>query len=425
MGYIYYIGVILFIIRGLLIRKSFLTQIYLMLMIIPSLQVGGHWYSGQYFVVLILLFLIFGLKLKKIEPWIANYVVTCILVILVYSVGFFLNNNTSSIYALLLPVLTMLKYPLIVICIGLLLCEEEIENIENAYFDTLKIVVIINLIVIVLQIFIPQVAAKLLDAFFYNDDSLNQIDAIAQGGGYVRYTGIYNYPSILGSVMLICLISFLYCKNLRHRAFFVGITLITGVASMSKSFYLGLAIVLILWTLMNFKLNDLKTTLMSVVVAITSSEIYIFRDAIYLWLRSKNAYLAYYFSCVFNLSMSLSTRYDASSGNTTAMLSMAKEHIVIGYGPLSVYGEVLQDSAFAIILHNGGIIALLIIELSYASLFINKVRLKRKCDEMLIIGIMVLGFAIPVWIFSPVTLGTIVYLYSTSSKLKMERKRFI
>ena len=425
MGYIYYIGVMFSIVRAISKRKSFLTQIFLMLMIIPSLQVGGHWYSGQYFVVGILLFLVLKLKLKKIEPQMANYVITCILVIIIYSVGFFLNNSTGSIYVLLLSVLTMLKYPLIVVCVGLILCEEVVEYIENAYISTLKIVVIVNLIAVTLQIFIPQIAAKLIDNFFYNDDSLNQIDAIVQGGGYIRYTGIYNYPSILGSVMLICLISFLYCKDLKNRAFFMVITMMTGVISMSKSFYLGVAVVLILWPLLNFKLNNLKMISMSIVLSIAIIEVYSFRDAIYLWIKSKNAYLAYYFSCIFDLSMSLSTRYDASAGNTAAMLSMAKEHIVIGYGPLSVYGEVLQDSAFAIIIHNGGIIAILLIVLSYIALFINKAMLKRKGDEMLILGIMALGFAIPVWIFSPVTLGVIVYLYSTSSKLKMERKRYI
>jgi hypothetical protein len=417
MGLIYYVALFISLLKDLKNSKSIATQIFCMLLVIPTIQIGNHWYSGQYIVMIVLFLVALKMRTRYLGQYTSLYVAMCALVIFSYCVGFLINNAEASMISLLTSVVTLLKYPLIIGCSGLILLREDTKAIEKSFGTTLKIIVIVNLVAVIMQMLTPSIAAKIIDSFFYNDEALNQIDSLAQGGRYIRYTGIYNYPAILGSIMLICLIWFLFERNdKKWNKVYLSAILIIGISSMSKTFYLGCAVILALWPLINFNSRNLKSFLGAGVTLVIIAGTYMYQQEIYLKLKSINAYLAFYFSCIFDLNKSLSTRYDTAVGNTAPMLKMIKEHFIIGYGPISVKGEVIQDSAFMVIAHNGGIIAIILIFVFYAHLLINKCRLKKKRELVLLMGFFMLGWALPVWIFSPVTLGLIVYLNVLSDK---------
>mgnify|MGYP004481787085 FL=1 len=210
MGLIYYVALFISVLKDLKNSKSIATQIFYMLLVIPTIQIGNHWYSGQYIVMIVLFLVALKMKTRYLGQYTSRYVAMCALVIFAYCVGFLINNAEASIISLLASVVTLLKYPLIIGCSGLILLREDMKAIEKSFGTTLKIIVIVNLVAVIMQMLTPSIAAKIIDSFFYNDEALNQIDSLAQGGKYIRYTGIYNYPAILGSIMLICFIWFLF-----------------------------------------------------------------------------------------------------------------------------------------------------------------------------------------------------------------------
>ena len=133
-------------------------------------------------------------------------------------------------------------------------------------------------------------------------------------------------------------------------------------------------------------------------------------ESIHSFLYERSQVVAYYFSFLHNPLKAFATRYSSKTGILLPIYEIIRKHPIIGVGPLAVKGEILADSAPIIILHNGGVIALLIVILFYLWLFYCIWKCAGMEEIFLWFTVIMSGFALSTWTFYLLTYPVLMYL---------------
>jgi hypothetical protein len=122
---------------------------------------------------------------------------------------------------------------------------------------------------------------------------------------------------------------------------------------------------------------------------------------------------AQYWRQLSDLSSIFDTRYSETSEFLGFMPEFLKKHWMIGVGPSSIAEERAIDSAFVNILHNGGILALLITVSFYFGLFRACWRKRQLLLISLSSMIILFGFGFQTWIGSSHSTFVLIYILMT------------
>lgn len=399
--------------------KDFITLLFLPLFIYPTIQVGSARISSLYYVCFLYMALVFLRRKRILSNTSAIYLGIAIFILLCFILGW----GLSGVGGLLGSMIGFIKFIPIVLSLDLLLNQVKSEVLVQGFRSALNISVCIDFIAVLAQMINPNLAAKIIDMFFYNDQTINFSDEIIKGSLGGRMFGIFNHPSVQA---IFCLVVFAFyltqLKEKKINKYIFIISIFMGIASCSKTFVLGVPVVLAIWLLINFKRVSNPRVLVAIFfLLILCVFIVVNFDAIITYIRSINPVLAYYFGFLKKPFEALNTRYSMDNGNLSSMYSIIKNHLLFGVGPNSIMGEEVLDSAPLVLLHNGGIVCLLLYLSLFLWLFVQTLKYKQETLIYFLAIIFVSGFALPTWIFHAATITVTMYILLMINSIRSER----
>ena len=308
-----------------------------------------------------------------------------------------------------------IKYIVIFIEFSILFSGLSTDEITKALKCCVGITIFLNLLMCLIQKINPWVANQIIELLFYNDNTINFADSITSSPS-IRCFGIYNHPSVLATIALFGMCIY-FPKREKDSRFLMEIVLFLssitiGVFSATKTFFLGFFVILVVFVVSNIK--KLKKTrwlaIISLIVVLFGFFLQFF-DVIIGYLQKVSPLLSYYLSFVAKPIEAFTTRYSTKSGLLNTNYRIIQSHLVFGVGPNSIQGELINDSAPIVILHNGGMVSIIIILLAYCRLFFAGYKQVGKIALYLFIVIFISGFALPTWVFHDSTIGVLVYFF--------------
>ncbi len=390
-------------------NKSTSVLLLLTLFIVPTVAIGNVRISATYFWIVFFLFLIIRNRSElKISTQLLRYVMFMGALMLIYILAWGINGNSGGILG---AVIGDGKFLVLALELGILLQEESRELWKQHFGKALNITLIVNTVVICVQLLFPSLMVNVIQRFFYDDNSINQIDSM-RDGVYSRLLGIYTHPAYLAIFSLFVIAYYFpaFGKNKKVWPYLLC-GFLCGAGSMSKTFVLGFPLLLLLWLLSQIKyLRDKRVLILFVTVVSVILLVMIQYESIHSFLYERSQVVAYYFSFLHNPLKAFATRYSSKTGILLPIYEIIRKHPIIGVGPLAVKGEILADSAPIIILHNGGVIALLIVILFYLWLFYCIWKCAGMEEIFLWFTVIMSGFALSTWTFYLLTYPVLMYL---------------
>jgi membrane protein len=355
------------------------------------------------FSYLVLIFLIVSILIEKKAFMLyrknSSYLKILLLNLIIFTIstllyGFNLNNLTyTSLFGLL-------KYILLIVCVPAYYNED--ININKKYIVLFRVAILVNLVGVILQ----QLYGYTISPFF-KDLYLGQFggyySSLSVKSIYYRKFGFFPNPMMLGIFSLFSTIVMLqeYSKNNKTIDLLSLIfSFATGFMSMSKTFYLGYPIILLAYILRNGlksikKRNLFKNTLP--IVAITPILFLVFIGIYDIAKQSSNNSIDYYLRILQDPVRSLETRYSIDSSDIllSETYSVIQEYPILGVGFNRPRNEFLGDSTYVLCLHNGGVVAFLMVISFYILILKNKWKQKDFYSVLFIILWIISGFALP------------------------------
>lgn len=381
--------------------------VFLSIILTPTVLFVGQRINCMYYLCF-LFGLIASLKHLVIDRKSICFLLCLSMVIFLSFLGWIINGEGSFF----VPFLGELKFIIVAFELFIIFNSYEKEQIENGFQKAMITAIVLNAIVVVLSLLIPVHITSIVELFYYNDDTINASESIINGK-MARAYGLFNHPAALALFSLFSLVFFLknYFK-VAHGWFFLFLSMLTGLLAFSKTFIIGFPIVIIIWLLFYGKAlfrSKAGSILLIIMLALFFLFVISF-DSILGFIRERSPVLAYYLGFLKDPAGSLNTRYSSSAGNLAPLYKIISEHPIIGVGPNPIMGEVVLDSAPLTILHDGGVLRLLVVMAMYAGM-INDCIKKRRWDFVLYFVIVFLsGFGLPTWVFSQYTFPFIVYI---------------
>ena len=373
----------------LLCKKKSIYRISLFYLIIaPPLKYNSASIDSMYVVIIYLVFLMI-LSRKKIrlkKNYISYFVVILFNLILYLLMTLIFSSNIGSV---LESVLGMLKLPALMILICSLFNNE--VNKEENYDAVFKSALLVNLIGVIIQsVFGVKVRPFFEELYLTNNNGY--YSTLSDGMVYNRKFGFFTSPMLLGVFCAFCAIYFLcrYSKTKNTKfIFYLIIAIITGITSLSKSFILGMPIIIISFIILKMILNEKeikisKKSIKKMIVLIMICPIlYMFIFKFYTYM-SENSTIDYYLKMITNPIRALESRYNTASSDEILLAKtydIINKHFWLGVGLQSIDGEFLGDSSYILALHNGGVISLFTIIIFYFFSIIKAIK-KREVEKI-------------------------------------------
>lgn len=274
---------------------------------------------------------------------------------------------------------------------------ENITQLDNAVGRGIEYAVYLNLIAVILQFIIPKQMYDICYQLYYsatssgytNYDLIKDWGAGFYQGRYYRYFGLFATPMTLSCfvimVMALCVVQIssnrcIFCNPVR----IFMISLVIGFAAQCKIFFLMIPILIFLYVLYNIK----KLTKFKALTFLTIACVVFFFIAFLDNLSSIPG--LYYLSYLSNPLSAFSTRF-SEGGYIAETASVAYRNILTGVGPVSVQGEAIADSSYIVMLHNGGLIALIAMMYLYLKMWKLNHNIMQPYFNILIASILVMG----------------------------------
>lgn len=390
-------------------QKNISCVVFLSFIIIPTISIRSFHISLTYVWIVVFAVTILLAKYElKITRMAFLYCVITILIIMVYAIAYGIKNYDANLRQLVQIVLVHSKYVILMLEVCVIL--ENVKGRTDGLQQAFKIGVVINSIVVALQVLFPLKTAEIVDAIFYRENSINQSQAIVDGQ-YGRLSGVFQFPALSGVFSLLA-ISYFVTQNkiIKNKKIYVCLAVFCGIASMSKTFYIGIFIVAIVWIAQGVKSMNRKAVRICVLLLFFMALFFIYYDKIIVWLMSVNINMAYYVSTILNPLKAMAARYDLQSGFLMDTIEVVNENLLIGVGPYSVQGEFVGDNGYITIIHNGGLIAFFLVAAFYCLTLLKTVKTKDGTSMLEMIVIAAAGMAYnSIW-FNMITFPIVVYM---------------
>ncbi|TGY42349.1 hypothetical protein E5347_09010 [Clostridium sartagoforme] len=425
LGYII-LGIFCILIFIRYINNKEITSITISYCIIsPSVQFIGMKLDSSYFLLVYICMLVILFKKDlRVNKNIKSYFLLTIFICFIYYIAWMFNSG-KDVLVMLISLAGILKVGVFMVILYSLDCEK-LQNNNYIFIKIISIVTILNLLAILYQVFFPSEAYNIFSelyssntANYYKQDTSLWGKGGFYNGRYTRYFGLFENPMSLACYSLIA-ISYVITKissrliNKKLCTILLIILLYIGFMSTTKTFILGIVLLFIFLAVLqmadksNKKIKLLTITLIMLAFILTI----VFYSEIYNLLFEYNPSLAYYFSYLKDPVSAFNTRFGSlnGDGSLSYVFKIMNENPLIGVGPTSVNGEIVGDNAYVVLIHNGGLIALVTIVGYYMRHLFNSFRFRDTTTTLLILTTLIVSMGMPILTGGNLTLFIIYYL---------------
>ena len=392
-------------------KKTTISLIMGWIIFSPYIQIGKEQIDSSYIVAIVffITILLFQRKIKMPPKLLRGYLLLLININIVYLIAWMMFSRNDS-GTLISSLAGALKIFIIIIECWIMNSVVDSVDVRAEISKMIAVILVLNLVFIIYEM-IDFVGSRqfLLDHLLsYKEQSY--LKQTTKWGYYNRYYGVFHYPMHMGIFMTYA-IAYLIGEDKLFKKWFKLILLLIacflGIMSASKSFMIGTAGIITIFisgTFMGEKIKVRKILMalsgifMIVCILIFFEQIY---DIIY---TVAGPNFARCFNFLRNFSEIFETRFNSETGALREMIICIKKYWLIGVGPSNIMGEEVMDNAYLMVMHNGGIVSLVMVMLFYIKLILNHVFEQSKLVLVFATIIMGMGFqtllAVPIstWI---------------------------
>ncbi|KIL40133.1 hypothetical protein SD70_15785 [Gordoniibacillus kamchatkensis] len=396
--------------------KTGLMLYVIFVILLPVIKIFGLTVSYEIFFFMPLLILVLVKKSRIYINGIHSLLFLYLLLTLLSTLLTVLFNSEATL--MVLGVFGLIRSILLIVLLSLMFNDGH-EKIETIFF----VVIFVNLIVVLIQMMYPQSVKVFYDLYY--KEGLTPLKTYLELGRFYRGLGTFGTPIYLGILSLI-IVAFTFSKFLSSRyslkniiAFFCS--LVCGLISLTKIFLLGMLIIVVsgilLYVLLGYYKNIKSKQLLFFLFTIIMSALAL--NEIVKYSRQSGFFIDYYIEYLTKPFEAFETRYDSSSGNLINTYLTFTDHPFFGVGKTIFTNEFIGDSALITILHDTGAIGIAIYILIFMKLLILQLKDKNITGVLIIITLLLTGFAAPVLTSIFGTLA-IAYLSKQNSKSSKE-----
>ena len=385
------------------VNNSFGVALFVLLTIIaPAVKIGGHTvvYGVVAFPFLLIALVISNIRIKRDEIRQMVPLIVYILVLILSSV-ISLCNNEKAVFMVyrFFGIFRLIMEMWIIIAFGK----------KDSIRKVLDVSVIFNLFVMILQYFDPN--SYYWTAALYATDSAQSITSNSQ---HIlnRLTGTFSntVPVAMFMIFMIVLSLSEICikKNMVHNFIILIMAFICGFLSVSKAYIILFVIMFGAWifisSLSRFKEYKLFKGMMLGMFCAMAVLIFVAYQIIPK-LRFSAVYMYYINSIISGRFMN--SRF-GQEGNQMEAIRVFLDNICLGVGNVKIRGEFIGDSEIVTILHDAGLVGLIILE----GYMLHRIYKSYKIKNFVGIQIKILVMAVSVIssaIFS--NTGTIIFAF--------------
>ena len=266
----------------------------------------------------------------------------------------------------------------------------------------------------------------------YYKPSLTPLAEQMAMGYFNRANGSFGSPLLLG---LLSLYAFAYSfghviqgeKNNR-RILILGISLLTGILSLSKTFLIGIPIIISLGLFLRIALVhgewivlNAKTVIYGFIGSVVAIGLGYAGIA---FARQKGLVIDHYLSYVYQPFKALASRYDGTEGILSETRIVILDNFLFGVGKTQVAGEFLGDSLYTMVLHDTGIMGVILLLTAFIYLGIQALRRRMITHLLLLSAALLAGIGIPSVfnIFGAIFIGFVLTGWSPAVSTEESRK---
>ena len=425
MVYAVYIIFLIIFIRNVLTKESLVGVCICSCILLPA--INGIDAANFVFVAMALLtgVTIIKERIIKTNRQIVYYLLAYSVIIAIQFFSWIIKNpNDLSLE--LRSSFAALKYPFIVFFLFGYECRVEHPYELKRLTNSIEIINMCNLIACIAQKIMKAGALK----YFGNWYSYSQtyIAEITRAGRYYRAYGTWETAMSLGIYCLIAISVLIYIehseqKKVRYMTDIVC-CVVLGILSLTKTFFIGIVIIIVYEIVLAFvdRYKSGKVTVATIRNGVITFAGIIFLVAgfqgVYKWSEKGWSHLHYYLGYVLHPFSAFSSRL-SSTGSLVGSLEIIRNNLLIGVGSVPMNGELIGDNVYIVLLHAGGICALLIFLLLYGG-WIVKCVVRANYDMVLVLVIFLLcGFSLPVgWAYKICVIPCILYLIIEGRELE-------
>ena len=391
--------------------KECMTPLVLYSLISPYIQIGGSKYDSLYFACIIffaaVVFKSKGRLRWKRKSWVNRYFLVHAALIALY-LGAWLLFSRTDFGTTLTTFLGVIKLALIVFFAYYMNQGITRERMTDSIVTALRILTILNMAACLIQLSSKSLGVMIVKTFG-SEETTSFLAAVTQWGFFSRCFGLMETPMGLGIIMLFSAAFFFVCPSKRRIKdyIYLVLTVFCGAFSASKTFWLGFGVLMVM-SIFCERRTVKGYAIRGLIVAAFVLVILAYDQIGSLISKYLGGTYYYYWKFLSNPLEAFATRYSSESVFLGFMPSFLEKYWLLGVGPSSIAGERAIDSAFANLLHDGGVTGLLLIVGFYAVLLKKSIR--NKTSLVLIALLFVTGFGFQTWISSRVTLFVMIYL---------------
>ncbi|WP_143603386.1 hypothetical protein [Floricoccus tropicus] len=293
---------------------------------------------------------------------------------------------------------------------------------------------LINILATAYQIVSPLNAYKLFSELYSSNTATYYISADAQGntggfvkGSFTRYFGLFDSPMLLGCFSLFATVFFIYFilfsqDKIFKNLLFLLASLVLGILSTTKTYLIGLplmCVIMIVLYVFSTKLTYNKLwKLLS--IAFIFVMLFLCGPKILDFIVRIKPNVTYYLEFLRNPSSIFSTRL-GDGGYIGQLLDVVKDNLFIGVGPASIKGEPIADNAYLVLLHHGGLIAIVLVGILFIKFITISLSTKNMLGLFFILVLLFLSTGQTILVGANVTLFVYFYLIN----LQEDNKKLI
>lgn len=397
-------------------KKDTVTELIIYSLISPYIQIGSSYYDSMYFACIAFMLAVAIANRGHIKlvhgKWATRYFLLIAFLCGVYFFAWLIFSRVD-VFTTLTSILGIIKCTLMIYFAYVMNRGIKPKGLINRFGNALKFLIIANLFACIVQLYSVSLGSAIVN-IFRDEQSSSYLRAVTQWHFFSRCFGVMSTPMALGIFALIASAFFLMAEEDKKRRYiFLVFSIIVGACSASKSFWVGIVLlfVIIFLTEVRFLRNRKAYFIMTALLILGGLVVMFYSQIGNLIQNTIGPTYAYYWRAIGDISRIFSTRYSADSEYLGFMPEFLKSYWLLGVGPSSIDGELAIDSAFANLLHNGGIIALGAVVAFYAQLLVHLWKIRNQRLFAVALLLLFTGFGFQTWIGAPITTFLQIYIF--------------
>lgn len=382
----------------------------------PNTHLGGYIVSYE-ILAFVPIFTIFLLKTKKFYFSGVHILIYLYLMLLITSTLVSVNLHTADI--LWIALLGTVRFALV-----LFMLTQLMKNYKNALGKMLLSVISINLCLVLVQMVFPQSITLFYNLYFR--EALTPLRYFLEMGFFPRATGSFGSPINLAVISLLAF-AYFYAELLKANykktiIFGCMAALICGILSLTRTFILGLPLIMIAGLMLKI-LFPAKWR-----VVISPQKVLTFTAVVTLLIVTgyagikfaieKGVGIMWYLQFLTKPLETFATRYDLQEGALATTMEVIYNNLLIGVGLTQIRDEFLGDSLYIVLLHNTGILGAMLFIVIITLLVLKAFSSRNLPALMMVFALLLGGFAMPTFIS---LIGAVVIAYATVQPLKISK----